>query len=176
MNFFQYDFGDEGWGFVHVTNGCWFGLDSNQQLILGSSVVTKLARLMSIQEPGGKIVPFIISKPDAGWVINGLVPFTLHVLQNKDELRYRDQWLYFTSEDVPSLMNYNGGERKCPRCKDRLHKDDLVVQCPNPKCRLIYHESDDRKCWSYDSTCTCGHSTKMELSWKPDPNDAPKRK
>ncbi len=160
---------------MHVTNNCWFGLDSNLQLTIGSSVVTRLARLMSIQEQGGKVVHFIISKPNAGWYINGLVPFTLHVLQNKDELRYREQWLYFTTENVQRILKFNGDEKKCPRCRDKLLKNDMVVQCPNPKCRLVYHESNDRNCWSYSATCICGHSTQMDLSWKPDPNDVPKR-
>jgi len=175
MNFFQYNFDEAGWGFVRCANGCWFGLDSNQQLTIGPAVTTKLARLMTIQEPAGKVIHFVISKPNAGWVINGLLPFTAQVLQNKDELRYLDQWLYFTTEDVPRAYKYNGGDKKCPRCKDKLRKNDLVVQCPNPKCRLVYHESENRNCWTYHSTCSCGHSTKNELSWQPDPDDIPGR-
>ena len=176
MNFFIYDFGAVGWGFVQRAKSCWFGLDSNQQLTVGESVVTKLARLIRIPEPGGKVVNVVISKLGSGWLINGLEPFTLQLLQNKDELRYRDQWLYFTTEDIPKPFRYNGSDKKCPRCKGQLKKNDLVVQCPNSKCRLVYHETENSQCWSYHSTCTCGHSTKTELSWQPDPNDAPERK
>jgi len=175
MNFFKYNFRDEGWGFVKHTDNCWFGLDSNQQLNIGSAVVTKLAKMMSIQEPSGKVFHIIMSKPNARWLLNGLVPFTLHVLQNKDELRLRNDWLYFTTDDIPHIMKFNGDVKKCPRCKDKLLKNDPVVQCPNPKCRLVFHESDDRQCWSYNTTCICGHSTRLELSWQPNPSDVPKR-
>ena len=107
--------------------------------------------------------------------VNGNEVFGLKVLENKDEISSQFStngkriWFYFSTESLPMKIYFESDHPTfCIRCKLKIGKGEEVVKCP--QCDLIYHESNDKKCWSYDGKCAgCSRSTKMEYSWKPDP-------
>ncbi|KYK22071.1 hypothetical protein AYK24_02780 [Thermoplasmatales archaeon SG8-52-4] len=170
MNLYAYEHKKNDWQLLLLQNNCVVGLNKTGSLTVGSSVRKIFAYLVS---PRGmndsQILSMLtINNTDTIFKLNGISPFSLSVIRDKDEISYNGQRLYFTEEQVAKIeLKQNDTVIFCPRCKDLIKKMTEVVRCP--ACGLLYHESqkEAKNCWSYDSRCICGHPTKFELSWKP---------
>ena len=98
------------------------------------------------------------------------------VLADKDEIRVGDASFHFSLETVACVEPFPGSDAvvPCPRCKLELLPPDanqsgLAVRCP--RCRVWYHQRDDRPCWRYSSTCRlCEQPTDLDagFEWTPE--------
>ena len=115
----------------------------------------------------------------AGWVlvtgasaeigINGLpLKAGIRVLVDRDEICIVGRESYFFStETLAAVEPFAGADRRlfCPRCKDELAPGDASVKCP--QCRLIYHQSDERPCWTYAETCSaCSQRSDLQSGYR----------
>ncbi|MFQ6113212.1 MAG: hypothetical protein ACE5NG_03880 [bacterium] len=171
MNIYKYNQKQNDWQLIPVSKSREIGLDKQGEFTVGSTVQKPVASLMAYKDSHGKHRCAIIPYPDSDWKLNGLCPFSLHVLQDRDELSYNGQKLYFTYEQPAKVKTYKAKKEKppifCPRCKDTVAGP--AVRCPG-SCGLWYHQSQERECWTYDSKCiVCGHPTSEGLCWKPAP-------
>jgi len=176
MNVYQFDREKSDWQLLSLSGSTEkLGLDNQGRFTVGPSVDKILAQLLPFNDSYGRQRWAMIpagTKIDT-LHLNGMIPFALHILQDRDELSTGGQRLYFTTgqpaeievfeplPDQPSLS--------CPRCKDSIEAGNEVVKCPG--CGLWYHESAklELNCWSYDAQCVCGYPTKNDGAWKPSP-------
>lgn len=170
MNLYAYDYEKNDWQLLSLEKNCVVGLNNSGLLTVSSSAKKILAHLISCKGFNDKqMLSMLTAKnTDATIKLNGITPFSVSVIRDKDEISYNGQRLYFTEEQVAKIeLKQDESVIFCPRCKDVIEPNTEVVRCPG--CGLLYHESEKegKNCWSYDSRCICGHSTKFELSWKP---------
>lgn len=170
MNFYTYDHKKNDWQFLSLEENCVVGLNNLGSLTVGSSAKKVFAYLVLSKGMNDKQTLSMLTTKNmnAMFKLNGVSPFSLSVIRDKDEISYDGQRLYFTEEQVAKIeVKQDDSVIFCPRCKDVIKPNTEVVRCPG--CGLLYHESqkEDKNCWSYDSRCICGHTTKFELSWKP---------
>lgn len=171
MNIYNYNKKKCEWQLILLTESTNIGIDQRGELIIGATVKTNLAYLMHYKDTNGKLRSVIMPYPGTNWKLNGMRPFSLHVLQDRDELSFNGQKLYFTYEQPAQVVTFEARKGDppifCPRCKDIV--SGKAVKCPG-SCGLWYHQSEERRCWTYDPKCiVCGHPTCAGLSWKPAP-------
>jgi len=98
----------------------------------------------------------------------------LSVLKDRDEIRlFHSGRIYFSTERLPAIEPFsrrNGDEAiYCPRCRQEIEQGTDAVQCP--RCSLFYHASEDRGCWDYSPSCTCGRATDLDAGYEWTPHD-----
>jgi hypothetical protein len=113
--------------------------------------------------------------------INGSKLFGLKVLKDKDEISFSDpsegiqvSRMFFSSECLPRIVPFeplneakvNNTAYFCMRCKDPVHIGQLSIHCPS--CHRLYHQMDDRACWTYDKCLGCQRPGTLDYSWRPD--------
>jgi hypothetical protein len=100
----------------------------------------------------------LLSAPGAPIRINGwpIGHLALHALRHRDEVVIDDQLqLFFSAEDPAMVETYAGpAEASCPRCFQPLVSGQQVVRISC--CGVFLHESDSKRCFSYDAFCP-GH-------------------
>jgi len=107
--------------------------------------------------------------------INGFPALAgIYVLQDQDEILVDGSRFFFSTERLARVEKFPEEDRKqavmCPRCKMEITSDHYAVQCPNPHCRLWYHQDDELNCWTYSESCSmCGQPTSMKgfYRWTP---------
>jgi hypothetical protein len=176
LNLYAYDQNKNDWQLLPLEENCAVGLNDSGSLTVGSSAKKVFAYLVSSKGTTDRqMLSMLTTKnTDTMFKLNGIPPFSLSVIRDKDEISYNGQRLYFTEEQVAKIeLKQDDSVIFCPRCKDVIKQKTEVVRCPG--CGLLYHESEeeDKKCWSYDTRCICSHTTKFELIWKP-PTIAPR--
>ncbi len=128
------------------------------------------ALLMPASTPEGAAW-VMVAPPDVEARINGIpLAAGLGVLADRDEI-----WVatgvsvFFSTEQRAAVVPFAGvGEGRCPRCQQDIQKDAPSVCCP--KCRLSYHQSSDRPCWTYREVCAmCDQATALDggFRWSP---------
>lgn len=149
------------------------GLNKKAELTIGAALVTRLAYLLPYRDLYDKRRCAVIPYPSSALKINGMQAFSLQILQDKDEISFNGEQIYFTYETRAQVVVFEprDGEAAifCARCKGIVQGE--AVKCPG-SCGLWYHESAKgrQQCWSYDAKCiACGHPTGRGLSWKPSP-------
>jgi len=173
LNSYEYDHKKNDWQLLPLEENCAVGLNNSGSLTVGSSAKKIFAYLISGKRMKDRQMLSMLTtkKADTLFKLNGISPFSLSVIRDRDEISYNGQRLYFTEEQVAKIeLKQDDSVIFCPRCKDIIKPKTEVVRCPG--CGLLYHESQKSNCWSYDTQCICGHATKFELSWKP-PTIAP---
>jgi len=105
--------------------------------------------------------------------INGAaLVLDIRTLRDKDEVSVAGHRLFFSTEQLACVASFPGAEQAafCPRCKQRLEREDLAVQCP--RCHAWHHQSGKFPCWTYDSTCALCQQQLTALdagySWTPE--------
>ena len=103
--------------------------------------------------------------------VNGNPFLGVRVLKDRDEICVPGALPFFFSEREPAQVLRElpeGLSVTCPSCGDLVFAP--AAECP--ACGALYHESEDRPCWSSGSTCMtygCDQPTQMEraFSWTP---------
>ena len=131
------------------------------------------ALLMPASTPDGAAW-VMVAPPGVEARVNG-IPLTagLHVLADRDEVRVATGVaVFFSMEQLATVVPFPGlGEGQsatCPRCQQDIQKASPSVCCP--QCRLSYHESSDRPCWTYGEVCAmCDQVTDLGggFRWSP---------
>ncbi len=103
--------------------------------------------------------------------VNGWRPPTgLRVLHDRDQIDIGSQTWFFSAEVLPVVQPFAGASAvSCPRCKTPVVPLESSVRCPG--CRVVYHQSADRPCWTYGATCPlCGRATALDqpFTWTPE--------
>ncbi len=109
--------------------------------------------------------------------VNGRQLFGHRLLLDRDEILFRCSAgggrVFFTEKSLPRVVNFKassggGPPAFCLRCKTRIEEAQPVVLCP--RCKVWYHQMEERLCWSYDKECAnCHRTTAMDYAWKPEP-------
>jgi hypothetical protein len=177
LNLYEYKNKKNDWQLQSLEENGVVGLNNSDLLTVGPSAKKVFAYLISsrsIINDKQMLSMLTIKNTDTLFKLNGITPFSLSVIRDRDEISYNGQRLYFIEEQVAKIeLKKDDSVVFCPRCKDVIKPNTEVVRCPG--CGLLYHESEKegKNCWSYDAHCICGHNTKFELSWKP-PTIAPR--
>ncbi len=96
----------------------------------------------------------------------------IRVLRDRDELRTGGTRTFFSTESLPVMVPFTGGERStfCPRCKLEVAAGSPAVACP--QCRVWHHQSDELPCWTYAERCTmCDQPTALGAGFRWTPED-----
>jgi hypothetical protein len=173
MHIHQFDPERGDWQQHPLGSPAGIGFDDQGRFTAGPPADKILARLHPFSDSYGKQrwAMIVFDKGNRVLHLNGMTPFSLHVLQDRDELSAAGQKLYFSSEQVVQIEKFELAKGQqplnCPRCKDVIEAGTPAVKCP--ACGLWFHESEELglTCWSYDAKCLCGHSTKGGEGWKP---------
>ncbi len=142
----------------------------------GAGVEAGSPRLVS----GGDAVGWAVLAGAAHGVrINGrALSGGLRLLEDRDEIRLPGVGAYyFSTASLPrvTVLPNLDTPLSCPRCKLPLAEGDAVVRCPG--CSVVLHEGptaagEDRRCWSYASTCAmCSQSTAEDAGFRWTPED-----
>ena len=121
-------------------------------------------------------------RDDSAWVLlvrdgervlhNGQrVTAGLRVLAHRDSLALEGEApVFFSTEEAPCIAPFAALEKvTCPRCRDALSPGELAVKCP--ACGVFHHETGERNCWTYASTCAlCTQPSALDagLQWTPE--------
>jgi hypothetical protein len=124
--------------------------------------------------PGGECW-VVIHAPGQGLRLNGTALVTgIRVLSHRDELRLAGVAgrAFFSLEGLAAVAPFDGVEdSRCPRCQQPIELGTPAVRCPQPRCGVWHHESEEFGCWTYSPTCSlCDQSTELEggFRWTPD--------
>ena len=105
--------------------------------------------------------------------VNGIpISSGIRCLEEKDEITVGSNHpVYFTREEPARIKEFPGSDReiKCAFCGRPIEETHLVVECPG--CGYLFHEMEDRQCFTYDTTCRhCKNSTELDAdpSWTPE--------
>lgn len=104
--------------------------------------------------------------------VNGeLVRIGFRELRHKDEVRLGGgAAVYFSTEETARVVSYARDDApRCPRCAQAIDKGDRSVRCPG--CGVVFHELEERRCWTYAETCAlCDQPTALDgvLRWSPE--------
>lgn len=117
----------------------------------------------------------VIHTPGRALRLNGTALVTgIRVLSHRDELRLAGVAgrAFFSLEGLAAVVPFEGLEgSRCPRCQQPIQPGTPAVRCPQPRCGVWHHESDEFPCWTYSPTCSlCDQSTELEggFRWTPD--------
>jgi hypothetical protein len=110
----------------------------------------------------------LLVSPAANVRLNGQRPFTLSVLQDRDEIAVGAATAYFTTEMPAVVVVFPGvaDTLYCPMCRSPLAAGQPAVQCT--RCQRWYHQDTERPCWTYHTHCLCGAPTHGEYTWQPE--------
>lgn len=128
------------------------------------------ALLMPAATPDGAAW-VMVAPPGVEARVNGIpLRSGLRVLADRDEIRLATGVaVFFSTEQRAAVVPFAGvGEGRCPRCQQDIQKDAPSVCCP--KCRLHYHQTSDRPCWTYREVCAmCDQVTDLDggFRWSP---------
>ncbi len=149
----------------------YLGLSMQNRLTVSRSSLSRVfAHIVTYPLTQERSASALIVTDSDGWKFNGLSPFSMHILKDKDEICFGKQSLYFTLQLSAEKRTYskNGSQNaiNCIRCKTLIEPGTSIISCP--ACSRIYHESSDLGCWSYDTKClVCGEETSPTLNWLP---------
>ena len=107
--------------------------------------------------------------------VNGLPMLSLTALDDRDEIALGTapfSRIYVSFDSQATVVPFQEGETPtyCARSKTRITEGTPAVQCPNPKCRLWYIETEEMPAYSYDGEpCVCGRLPTMGYAWAPEP-------
>jgi len=133
------------------------------------------AKLLRSEDESGREQWVVVHPPGLSLRVNGVAIGTgIRVLAHQDELRLSEEGiqLYFSSEELPSVVAYDGVDgARCPRCQLPIEHGDPVVRCP--QCGVWHHQAAQKEllCWTYSPRCAlCSRATCLEgeLEWVPE--------
>jgi hypothetical protein len=117
----------------------------------------------------------VVNAPGRVLRINGMALATgIRVLSHRDELRVAGLAgrVFFSLEGLARVVPFDGLEgSRCPRCQQAIELGSPAVRCPQPRCGVWHHESEEFRCWTYSPTCAlCDQPTELDAGfrWTPD--------
>ena len=162
------------WVPIEIAGKVRIGRDEGDLLVISEDLDCPHVILSPWKDPNDRFRWLLIpaSLEEKVWV-NGYPIHEMKVLVHRDEIRmgYPPLQVYFSTDLPARKVRYEGGHEKqvfCVRCKGEIKEGEEIVHCP--QCRLLYHQTAERGCWSYDITCIgCKRPTGMEHAWRPEP-------
>jgi hypothetical protein len=162
-------------------------LEGDRHALWGDAEASLRPRRAAAADDGSR--PLVLRMLDStgaeGWVVihtpgpalrlNGTALVTgIRVLSHRDELRLAGAGgrAFFSLEGLAAVAPFDGVEgSRCPRCQQPIELGTPAVRCPQPRCGVWHHESEEFRCWTYSSTCSlCDQSTELEggFRWTPE--------
>jgi hypothetical protein len=91
--------------------------------------------------------------PHSDLSINGspAADLGVHVLVHKDEIRSAGRTFYFTTEELPEVIVFEGQACKCGRCRAAISEGAQAIRC---LCGVWYHHGDP-SCFEYGELPLC---------------------
>lgn len=133
------------------------------------------AYLMRHPGPNGQDTWLLFASGHENVSINGQrLDLAIRCLRHKDEVRLGRSVLLFSLEEQAGVVSFPGIGKpcKCARCKQEILPGTPAVRCPNARCGVWHHQSQESPCWTYAETCAalCGQPTSLEagLQWVPE--------
>ena len=162
-------------------------LEGDRNALWGSAEASLRPRRATSSDDGTQ--PLVLRVPDEPddecWVVihtpgealrlNGTALVTgIQMLSHRDELRLAGVAgrAFFSIEGLARVAPFDGLEgSRCPRCQQPIELGTPAVRCPQPRCGVWHHESEEFGCWTYSRTCSfCDQPTALDggFRWTPD--------
>ena len=177
------------WSILRLTGGAYGISDRAVSAIVepdGAADETGPPAILVRRELGAQEHWFLLARKNARLDLNGAsLALGARLLCDHDEIVvYGSEpadalHCFFSTErqaEAAPFPGSNGTEVRCPRCKQRIEKGQVAVQCPNPSCGVWHHQHEDegRKlhCWTYGPTCAlCSHPARLDGAFRWTPED-----
>jgi len=114
----------------------------------------------------------LISPPGVSALVNGTPVLPgIKVLADRDEIRIAgtSNRLFYSTERLARVEPFPGCGQpmSCQRCKQPITKGSPVVRCPQPRCQVLHHQSEELNCWTYSDRCSnCDQPTELDAGYR----------